>query len=59
MTFVRNCGKTASIIIFVLWWFQGKDRKGPKCDWEIMAENFQNLKKETDNQVQEAESQIR
>ena len=28
MAFKRNCGKTASIITFALWWFQGKDRKG-------------------------------
>ena len=37
-----------------------KRQKGAKNVFvEIMAENFPNLKKETDNQVQEAESQIR
>lgn len=42
MAFKRNCGKTASIITFALWWFQGKDRKGTKMYlWKLWLNTSQ------------------
>ena len=48
---------TSSILTFTLESFQQKgDRKGQKVFEEILSENFPNLGKETDIQVQEAQS---
>ena len=45
-----------SIITFLLWWYQKKREKGVENLFEeIIAENFLNLGKETEIQIQEAQ----